>query len=164
LAVGVSVDPSTWQASKDAARMLAALRGRRDERLFVLFSVACCRRLWGQLPDPAMCEALEPLERYAPGPATRAEGAGAHPPAGGRALSPAAAAAAGYSFYFAEPWQGAEYTSGYAARAVAGPGENAAQADLLRCIFGDPSRPVRLDPACRTPSALALAEAAYDAR
>jgi hypothetical protein len=43
-------------------------------------------------------------------------------------------------------------------------GEFAVQAHLLRCIVGNPYRPVTLDPACRTPTVVALARAAYGKR
>jgi hypothetical protein len=39
--------------------------------------------------------------------------------------------------------------------------ERAAQADLLRCIFGSPFCPASLDPAWQTPAVQALAESAY---
>jgi hypothetical protein len=42
--------------------------------------------------------------------------------------------------------------------------EGAAQAGLLRCVFGNPFRPLTVDPAWRTPAALALARSAYDER
>jgi hypothetical protein len=42
--------------------------------------------------------------------------------------------------------------------------ERATQAALLRCLFGNPFRPVSLDPAWRTRTALALAQAIYDER
>jgi hypothetical protein len=42
--------------------------------------------------------------------------------------------------------------------------ERAAQAALLRDIFGNPFRPVTPDPAWQTPQVVALAQAAYDQR
>ncbi len=42
--------------------------------------------------------------------------------------------------------------------------ENADMCSVLRCIFGNPFRPVTLDPAWLTPIVLALARAAYDER
>jgi hypothetical protein len=39
-----------------------------------------------------------------------------------------------------------------------------AQVTLLRDLFGNPFRPIALDPALRTPAVLALAQAAYDHR
>jgi hypothetical protein len=43
-------------------------------------------------------------------------------------------------------------------------GENAAQAHLLRCVFGNPFRPVPFAPAWRTPEVTALATAIYEER
>jgi hypothetical protein len=42
--------------------------------------------------------------------------------------------------------------------------ERAAQADLLRCVAGNPFRPAGLDPFSRTPTVASLAQAAYDER
>jgi hypothetical protein len=41
---------------------------------------------------------------------------------------------------------------------------HASDEDLIRDVFGNPFRPVTIDPAWRTPTVLALAEAAYDER
>ena len=49
----------------------------------------------------------------------------------------------------------------YAAKVLS---EQARQCRVLRCIFGNPFRPVTLGPAWRTPIVLCLAEAAYDDR
>src|SRR5262249_38284578 len=38
------------------------------------------------------------------------------------------------------------------------------QSCLLRCLFGNPFRPIVVDPACRTPTVTALATAAYEER
>jgi hypothetical protein len=51
-----------------------------------------------------------------------------------------------------------------AAALAAKAAERASQADLLRCIFGNPFRPVTLSPACLTAQVVALARAAYDER
>jgi hypothetical protein len=66
----------------------------------------------------------------------------------------------------------AGYASGPARRRVGVPEsyelahemESAGLADLLRCIFGNPFRPVTVSPAWREPQVLALAQAAYDQR
>jgi hypothetical protein len=42
--------------------------------------------------------------------------------------------------------------------------ENQDRSDLLRCIVGNPFRPVTLNPAWLTPNVRGLAEAAYDER
>jgi hypothetical protein len=51
-----------------------------------------------------------------------------------------------------------------AIRRAAAAEEGRAQVDLLRCIIGNPFRPVSLDPAWPTPAVVALAEAAYEGR
>ena len=51
-----------------------------------------------------------------------------------------------------------------AAALAAKAAERASQADLLRCVFGNPFRPVTLSPACRSPQVEALAQAAYEQR
>jgi hypothetical protein len=43
-------------------------------------------------------------------------------------------------------------------------GEEEIQADLLRCVVGNPFRPVPFDPSWRTPAVLHLAQAIYDDR
>src|SRR5262249_60194481 len=42
--------------------------------------------------------------------------------------------------------------------------EAAEQAGLLRCLFGNPCRPISFDPTWRTPLVVSLAEAAYERR
>jgi len=42
--------------------------------------------------------------------------------------------------------------------------ELAAQTELIRCIFGNPFRPVAFDPAWRTDTAVALARQMYESR
>jgi hypothetical protein len=42
--------------------------------------------------------------------------------------------------------------------------EKPVQADLLRCIFGNPFQPATFDPAWRTPAAVALGRSIYDER
>ena len=51
-----------------------------------------------------------------------------------------------------------------AAALAAKAAERTSQADLLRCVFGNPFRPVTISPACRTAQVVALAQAAYDNR
>src|SRR5262249_1360289 len=50
------------------------------------------------------------------------------------------------------------------ARGALSPQEKAAQAELLRCIFANPFRPVSLAPAWLTADVVRLAHAAYDER
>ena len=51
-----------------------------------------------------------------------------------------------------------------AAALAAKAAELASQADLLRCVFGNPFRPVTISPACLTAQVVALAQAVYEER
>jgi hypothetical protein len=62
-----------WLACADPTPMLAFLRGRASERKFILFAVACLRRLWPLLADDRSRAAVEALERSADGLASRVE-------------------------------------------------------------------------------------------
>src|SRR5262249_18340745 len=68
----------------------------------------------------------------------------------------------------AATFDGWDWVSGSLAEAAHALGEspldNAAQAVFCRDIFGNPFRPVSLDPICLTPAVLSLAQAAYEER
>jgi hypothetical protein len=49
--------------------MLEYLLRRQSERKARLFACACCRRVWGRLPDPRSRDAIEVVERFADGSA-----------------------------------------------------------------------------------------------
>ena len=74
----------------------------------------------------------------------------------------------GRTYYKGTPLSCAKPVARCAARSAAAAGtdrtEEAAQAGLLRCIFGNPFRPVALDRSWKTPTALAIAQAAYEDR
>ena len=74
----------------------------------------------------------------------------------------------GRTYYKGTPLSCAKPVARCAARSAAAAGtdrtEEAAQAGLLRCIFGNPFRPVALDRSWKTPIALAIAQAAYEDR
>ena len=161
--------------------LLGWLRDRTSERKRGLFAVACCRQVWHLLTDERSREAADVAERFVDGAATNdqlidaemaAEAADVALAAGGRetarsraALSAYCATCFGSGWDQADPgWDFALATASYAADAARAAGQEANQLALLRCVFGNPFRPVTLSPAWRLPSVLALARAAYDHR
>lgn len=142
----------TWLMSVNPAEMLPLLGWGPDDRKLRLFAIACCRRVWSLLPESAK-HAVDVAERFAAGRADRnaltlANQAvavlrtdGTYNPAaraavmagsvwGERVLADGAARNATLALHESRPWTGAEAA------------EMKAQAGLLRCIFGNPFRPV----------------------
>jgi len=154
-----------WLAYEGPGEMILYLQGRGSERKLRLFACACCRYLWESLKSKRSRRAVEAAERYAEGLIPRAEmrraawaASAAFKAAGGRAPEAAAEgvarAAAG-----TDAWGAAVHASGWASQAGLRGG---IQPKILRCIFGNPFRPVVVDPAWRTPHVLALARTIYD--
>lgn len=165
-----------WLASTDAAAMIATLPQPVSARKLRLFACGCCRAVWPQLTDPRSRAAVLVAERFADGEATEGELRAAWRPAwdaatllGGRhgLDSPAYIAA----WYAAATLASDAATAARQASPVLPP---AAQADLLRCLWGNPFRPVDTAPMYRPPlwhasddarlTVFALAKAAYDER
>ncbi|HKB40624.1 MAG TPA: hypothetical protein VKD72_29630 [Gemmataceae bacterium] len=172
-----------WLTCTEPKPMLEFLGDRASDRKFRLFGCACCRRLWDLLPSDLNRQAVQAIEEH---PDTVSgelypEGVDSHPVLGealvasssreyewGRDRAYWAVKFLGRSFYKLTPLRGAVVVALQAA-AVKGEGGTraeaaAGQAALLRDIIGNPFRPVALDPAWRTPTVLALAQAAYDDR
>ena len=152
------MNEAEWLACGDPGPMLVFLRGGASERKLRLFACACCRRLWHLLVSNSARQAVEVAERHADGRADDAEAAAASAalaylrrPPGAGPQSFFAHAAVSYLFAAAEggPVSCAAAVSSWASGAdrsydVA----HAAQASLLRDIFGSPFRaPPRLNPA-----------------
>ncbi|MBI1914398.1 MAG: hypothetical protein HYS12_06615 [Planctomycetes bacterium] len=149
--------------------------GRRKLRLF---ACACCRLVWDMLNDPLLRQSVEVAERFAEAQSDKDElqkaygsarglGAGALTPdapgarertaasMAGEAARPNAFSAAVYMTAYPVP------LAGYSVQEKEG---HALLCELLRCIFGNPFRPVALDSAWLIPSVRALARSAYDER
>jgi hypothetical protein len=154
--------------------MLLGLPAPVPNRKLRLFALACCLRIEGRLTHPLSRQALVLADKYAEGLATDEdmrelsqrfmEEYNARLAASGgnwnamdtndldaaygmtRQVFPASAA---FSAVRAVPDQS---------------GERLIQCRLLRCIFGNPFRPVPLDPAWLTPTVNALAQALHSDR
>jgi hypothetical protein len=157
------------------------------ERKVRLLRVACCRRIW-RLIDNELCrEAVEVVEQFADGRVsahrhglTRTAARRAADEYAATARDRAAALAVRSAAYCLEKRKlGWDLSSAAGALALEaeGPGdevghgsravfaaEQAAQAALLRDIFGNPFRPVAFDPAWRTSDVMLLANGIYAER
>jgi hypothetical protein len=135
----------------------------------VLFNCACCRRVWERMPEGGRAY-VEAAERYALGTGLKKD---LGPLRG--AVNAAVAKVPTFSDH--RPWCAAlaasavtnttRYCAWNAARAVGQVGrvahrrERLAQADLLREVFGNPFRPVAVEPAWLKWNGGAVAEMAH---
>jgi hypothetical protein len=174
---GPAMTEAQWLAGDDPAGVPAGLRGRVSDRTARLFACACCRAAWHLLPDERSRGAVEAAERLADGPLTDDERRAAVLAAGG-----ALERSTGACFRAATAaWLTLTYggdRGGEAARAWSVAGEVraglrlavwedvadevlAAQVRLARCIFGNPFRPVSVDPSWLTSTVVTLAAGIY---
>jgi hypothetical protein len=157
-----------WLNSQNQLDLLKFIRGQASERKLRLFACAAIRREWEWLIRKRNRSAVEVAERFADGLAPQSE----------------MKKARGRAFDKYESWgerfntlRNANITYALqnsvavgsddawtAAKSVTATACNRDECDLLRCIFGNPFRPVCLDPAWRTPTAIDLALAAYTER
>jgi hypothetical protein len=171
-----------WRESVDPEAMLETLRGRRLDRKLRLFMVACCRRVWHDFAiseeDWGRQEAVEVAERYADGLADDEELSDAFgdltdgsPHRGGDCCSNAAVgefdepdAAVEWSIIAVQEAAHRALAEDYDRSKEIKEAERAAQAELLRCIVGNPSRPVTFAAAWRTETVTSLAQAVDETR
>jgi hypothetical protein len=159
-----------WLTGQDPQAMLSYLGGKVSERRLRLFACACCRRFWPQLRDARARQAVEVSERYAEGQANdvdlaeareRAQLAEMDAPLFEAYAYQAATAAAGEDATRAahdvlrllrqqagrdEAYAGVPGIDEQRAYAEGVAAESRAQSDLIRTFFGNPFRPVRIDP------------------
>jgi hypothetical protein len=169
-----------WLERTDPKGMLAFVRGRCSERKQRLFVCACARRVWRHIPDERSRRAIEVAEELAEGTAstwqviTARQGArAAAREAQDEVESLAALAQYAISVRYGErddhPHIGTAEAAGLSTLAWCNHNrphllDAAALCALIRDIFGNPFRPILLDPARRTPTVVSLAQAAHDRR
>jgi len=175
-----------WLACEDPEQMLEFLRDKASDRKLRLFAVACCRRIWHKMTDERTRTAVTIAEQFAEGivqpdilSAAQAEAHAAGDEDGEElddCITYAAFLAADRDSYRAieAGFQAlmAAYNSasfGVGANGMTF-GQNAEteekkkQALHLRDIFGNPLRPVTLDPSWLTSTVSTLARAIYTDR
>jgi hypothetical protein len=154
-----------WLVCNDPHPMLAFLTSQPvSERKLRLFAFACSRRMWDWI-DKLGRAAVEAAEKFADGKASSEEM---------RAARLACQGAGGKSAWYAAATIPTVAARNAARSAQAGVASNpmigseaaelAAQADLLRGIFGNPFHPISLSPSCTTPAVVNLAQEIYDNR
>jgi hypothetical protein len=172
-----------WLTSTDPTPMLDFLWGKTTDRKLRLFACACCRRIWHLLTDERSRCLVKTVEQYADGLATIFDVSNAsdiHE----NAVSTYDFKAPWFAAMYATSPSHCQQSASEAAQAVGcatwwesipeddpiigvldssgRDTEAEAQCLLLRDILGNPFRPASRSPAWLTPTALALAQAAYD--
>ena len=172
--------PGQWRRCADPVPMFAILRGLATGRKLRLFAVACCRRVAHVFPDDRIRRALDAAERLADGAIARHEWAEAEsrvkavrvevdPVTDGRRWDAVTAAVIAVShasspeheLLLAANAAGAARNAARSDIDSVAEAEAAAQARLVREVFGDPVRPVQFSPAWRTSTVVALAGQMY---
>jgi hypothetical protein len=163
-----------WLKCTSPEEMLDYVAESATERLFLLFACACERRL-GDQPD---CERdlIDATERYADGEEHAALEAVL--PTEGITLVEYITSVGPLEYAWDHSYYSAEYAANLISRKLTGDicfrneqiwgqafrTEQAEQAGLMRDIFGNPFRPVRLDPRWQTTAVVALARTIYEER
>jgi hypothetical protein len=173
------MDEREWLDCTDPRPMLEFLQGRTSERKLRLFACACCRSIWHVMTDERCRRAVELSEGCADhrrdeweileawnaiqgaiNPALHLTNAGRSWPA----LTAEATDPRSPAMEVAEDTASCAREAALQAKRgdmAALREEETAQSDLLRDIFANPFRIVAVGPNWRTPTVLALADAAY---
>jgi hypothetical protein len=167
-----TVTEAEWLACTDPQPMLELLRGRATARRRRLLACACCRLIWPALHFACWRSVVEVVERFADGTATHAERQAVLKEADriwnktSRGHSPLSAyAAMEYASY--HDASHANTSSALRHVALTDPSTVPIQAMLVRCVFGNPVRPITLSPAVLAWNdgvVVRLAQAAYEER
>jgi hypothetical protein len=181
-----------WMECTDQTPMLEFLKDKTTERKFRLLAVGCCYRVWQWMTDDRSRQAIDISEKYADSlvgqkklNAARREAYTATrspnpPPTPTPNQSPHTDLAATMALHassnskMVEPWMIACSTAGNGVSlsfcfigSDAGWNEKREQCHLIRCVFGNPFRPVTINPAWLTwndGTVRRIAQAIYDER
>jgi hypothetical protein len=163
-----------WLTCDDPHAMFDRVEAGSSRKLH-LFACACCRRIWRGIRDERGRAAVEGAEQFADDHISRtafAKLSASAEEAYGEAFNSTHTSSEMIGLYAAhitaveniEGWHLSDVLRATAEAAGYGSDESSAQADLLRDIFGNPFRPVVLDPAWLSSDVLALARGIYDER
>jgi hypothetical protein len=160
-----------WLGARNPSLMVDSLRAKISSRKVQLAACACCRSIWRLIDDIKARDAVIVAERYADRNASRVELKVCYNEAAHVISAANKAALITTEFPFTLSLMSAVMTSAADAVAIAPAAEEDAyvtesctQSDFLRDIFGNPFRPISLDPAWLTTDVLALARGIYDER
>jgi hypothetical protein len=141
---------------------------RRYDRKFLLYAVACCRQRWELFSSAVFRRAVDAAERYADGGANRDEMQALYTELMNRPTPDAPShALEEMTIWMVSPGSGIQLLVASAMQLGTATGWDdfemvtTAQAPLLRCIVGNPFRPVACEPSWRTSTAVGLAEGIY---
>jgi hypothetical protein len=148
------------QAMVSSLRGTTFTRTKAGKRKLRLFACACCRLVWDLLTDPLLRQAVEVAERSAEGQAGNDELQKAYESARGTRMHTSTAAADHRQRTAAWMAEQAAQPKAFSAAfdmtaspipltgacGVEEEERSAAHCELLRCIFGNPYRPVRIAP------------------
>jgi hypothetical protein len=161
-----------WRTTTEPAKMLQFLEGKASDRKLRLLACAWCREVWYQLANNLCRQAVELSERAADDSSVLEDMAHVRDAAratstDARGISHSGRKGAGYDAALCtaigKMWHMRtvlESTQLLATR----PGYRHLQCDVTRDIFGNPSRPVAVDPSWLTSTVVALAEGIYQER
>jgi hypothetical protein len=164
-----------WENGTDPTPMLQFVRSNASGRKLRLFAVAAFGRLAALLSDPRQRRGIEVLEQLAEGTVTldacRGVAAGVRHAIPPDEWTPGSPPTTIHSHYTALMLYREFCSSSIATHAVHaadgladGVGERYEQAQLLRCIFGDPFRSRAVDARWLGPAVVSLARTIYDGR
>jgi hypothetical protein len=145
-----TVTEAEWLKCTDAAAMLHYLQGKTSDRKLRLFAVACCRRIRHILRGKRLRRAVKVAERHAERKATASEMASAAWALRERSDPPANAARWSATVRADEAASQAIEWVTITVAVARGEDDSPGQAELLRCIFGNPFRPITCNPSWLT--------------